>query len=263
MIPKTSWIVFTVDATGVETKVDFVLSTKIPDDKLEEILRQENKKRRRHKKPLRYEEFNASTKDPILFEAQRQFMRDEGDELKAEFENFENEITKEEARLERESIKETAPPKPPKPEKRKKASSQTNDKRKGGRPSNAEYSKIFFAIIKMLLSFKKNQTINNIKTLDTVADKINRQLREMKSDVRINVRQLDIGKTPGRFFRFFWAMATGVYAWDYDEYKMGLDYEMIDVYIKKFSKAWNADERLKSRLDNLMEGVKNRLDNLT
>ena len=90
MIPKTSWIVFTVDATGVETKVDFVLSTKIPDDKLEEILRQENKKRRRHKKPLRYEEFNASTKDPILFEAQRQFMRDEGDELKAEFENFEN-----------------------------------------------------------------------------------------------------------------------------------------------------------------------------
>ena len=134
MIPKTSWIIFTVerlldsvsvkdvintvDATGVEVKVDFVRSTKIPDDKLRVILANENKKRHRHKKPpLRYEEFDPATKDHILHEAERQFMRDEGIGENAEFENFQNEIDKEEVRLESEGIKETAPPSPEKPKK--------------------------------------------------------------------------------------------------------------------------------------------------
>lgn len=252
MIPKTSWIVFTVDATGVETKVDFVLNTKISDDKLEEILSVENEKRNSDEKPpLRYEEFDPHTKDPILYEAERQFMRNEGIGKNAEFEHFKYEVAKEAARLKRESIKETAPPKPPKPEQRKKASSQTNGKRKGGRPSNAEYDKICFAIIKMFLSFKINQTLNSISTLNDAADKINQQLKAMKSDVRIDVRRLDGDKIPGRLFRFLWKRAMGVYAWNYDEYKWSLDCKMVATYINKFSEAWDADERLKNRLNKL------------
>ena len=104
MNEKKYWIVFVVDASGEETKVDFVLETSISEERLIEILTTENKKRKFYgRQPLRYEEFQIHPKTQILSEAQRQYARDES-VLKGgnkEFEDFVYAIIKEKNRLEK------------------------------------------------------------------------------------------------------------------------------------------------------------------
>ena len=93
MNDKKYWIVFVVDATGEETKVDFVLETTIPEERLIEILTAENKKRKLFgRQPLRYEEFQIHPKTQILSEAQRQYARDESVCKNEEFKDFLNAI---------------------------------------------------------------------------------------------------------------------------------------------------------------------------
>ena len=93
MNDKKYWIVFTVDAAGEETKVDFVLETTIPEERLIEILTVENKKRNLYgRPPLRYEEFQIFPKTQILSEAQRQYARNESVCKNEEFKDFVNAI---------------------------------------------------------------------------------------------------------------------------------------------------------------------------
>lgn len=123
---------------------------------------------------------------------------------------------------------------PPKPEQPKKASSQTNGKRKGGRPSNAENDKICFVIIEMFLSYQKDKTLNNIKWLDDAVKKINRRLSDKKCDIKIDARRLDGDKIAGRLFRYLWSVKMKIFAWGYNQDKFERDKEWAEGYIDKY-----------------------------
>lgn len=133
------------------------------------------------------------------------------------------------------------------------AAEQTEkQRRKGGRPPQVETDKICFAIIHMFLSFQCGKTINNIKTLDDAADKINRHLEVMGSDIQIDDRRLDGYKIPGQLFRYLLTKVTKYYSFGYNEDKQERDEKMVAEYLRKYGTRFVLDERSKNRLNNMM-----------
>ena len=112
--------------------------------------------------------------------------------------------------------------------------SELTQKKKCGRPTKKEEEKICFAIIGLFDSPKKNQIINSIKTLGNVVKKINRRLKD--SGIEIDERRLDGDKIPGRLFRYLWYYHTKIFAWGYREQNIEMDKDLIQEYLKKYSK---------------------------
>ena len=123
---------------------------------------------------------------------------------------------------------------------------------KGGRPDQKTTDRICFAIIHLFLSTQKSKTINNTKTLKDAADKINRHLKEMGSNITINVRRLDGDKIPGRLLRYLLKNVTGRHFFGYNDDKYERDRNMVAEYKIKFTTAFVEDEQSENRLIKLM-----------
>ena len=106
MNEKKYWIVFVVDTSGDEPKPGYVLETTIPEKQLKKILDKENKKRAEKNLPLlQYREFEFRPRDPIFYEVERQYMREEGIICNGGFEELVRTIVKAEIKNEKANSK--------------------------------------------------------------------------------------------------------------------------------------------------------------